>query len=52
MFQGNNVWEEEGNSAIFQELGSRPATMEAAHPADAYGIMPGHRAEHADAKQA
>ena len=27
VFQGNNVWDEEGNWAVFQELGSCPATM-------------------------
>ena len=42
VFQGNNVWDEEGNWAVFQELGSCPATMEAARCADPYGLMPGH----------
>ena len=30
VFQGNNVLDEEGSLAVFQELGSCPATMEAA----------------------
>ena len=34
VFQGNNAWDEEGNWAVFQELGSCPATMEAARCAD------------------
>ena len=37
---------------MFQELGSCPATMEAARTADAYGCFPGHAAEQADAEQA
>ena len=52
VFQGNNVWDEEGNWAVFQELGSCPATMEAARCADAYGLMPGHDVQQADAEQA
>ena len=52
VFQGNNVWDEEGNWATFQELGSCPATMEAARCADAYGLMPGHSVQQADAEQA
>ena len=48
VFQGNNVrdW------AIFQELGSCPATMEAARCVDAYGLLPGHAVEQSDAEQA
>ncbi len=41
VFQGNNVRDEDGNWAIFQELGSSPATMEAARCADAYWYVPG-----------
>ena len=52
VFQGNNVWDEEGNWAVFQELGSCPATMEAARCADAYGLMPEHDVQQADAEQA
>ena len=52
MFQGNNVWDEEGNWAIFQELGSCLATMEAERCADAYVLMPGHSVQQADAEQA
>jgi hypothetical protein len=40
VLQGNNVRDEDGNWAIFQELGSSPATMEAARCADAYGMCP------------
>ena len=52
VFQGNNVWDEKGNWSIFQELGSRPATMEAARSAEANGLMPGHSVQQADAEQA
>ena len=52
VFQGNNVRDEAGNWAIFQELGSSPATMEAARCADAYGMSPGNDVEQCDAEQA
>ena len=52
VFQGNNVKDEDGNWAIFQELGSSPATMEAARCADAYGLFPGHATQQSDAVQA
>ena len=52
VFQGNNVRDEDGNWAIFQELGSSPATMEAARCADAYGMCPGNEVEQFDAEQA
>ena len=37
---------------MFQDLGSSPATMEAAKAADAYGLCPGYDVEQADAEQA
>ena len=52
VFQGNNVKHEWGQWAIFAELGSSPATMDAARAADAYGLMPGHAVEQSDAEQA
>ena len=52
VFQGNNVRDEYGNWAIFAELGSSPATMEAARAADAYGLFPGHAVQQSDAEQA
>ena len=52
VFQGNNVRDEEGNWAIFQELGSSPDIMEAARCADAYGMCPGNDIEQCDAEQA
>ena len=52
VFQGNHVKDEGGNWAIFADLGSSPATMEAAKAADAYGLLPGHAVEQSDAEQA
>merc|ERR1712127_380015 len=52
VFGGDNVRDEAGNWAMFQDLGSCPATMEAARTADAYGCFPGHDAQQADAEQA
>ena len=40
------------STAIFQDLGSCPATMETGKIADAYGCFPGHDVEQADADQA
>ena len=42
------MWDED----VVQELGSCPATMEAARSAEAYGLMPGHDVQQADAEQA
>ena len=38
--------------ALFEDLGSSPATLESSKMVDAYGLMPGHDAEDADAEQA
>jgi hypothetical protein len=52
VFQGNDVRDQNWDAAMFQELSSCPATMEAAKAADAYGLAPGHTLEQADAEQA
>ena len=52
VFQGNNVQDENWNAALFQELGSSPATMEAGKACDAFGLAPGHAVQQADAEQA
>ena len=52
VFQGNNVKDENNDTALFSELGSSPATMEAGKTLDAYGHMPGNVCEQADGKQA
>jgi len=52
VFGGDNVRDEVGNYALFQDLGSCPATMEAARAADAYGCIEGHDVQQCDAEQA
>ena len=42
VFLGNRVQDENWEAAIFQDLGSSPATMQAAKSIDAYGCLPGH----------
>ena len=41
-----------GDHALFAEMGSSPASMEAAKLLDAYGSQPGYSKEQADAVQA
>ena len=52
VFQGNNVKDENSDQALFSELGSSPATMEAGKALDAYGHAPGNDCQQADGKQA
>ena len=52
VYQGNDVKDEHGNYAMFQELSSNPATMEAVKAVNAYGSLPGNRGEQSDAEQA
>ena len=52
VFQGNNVRDENSDVALFAELSSSPATMEAGKVVDAFGAQPGHCTEQADGKQA
>ena len=52
MFQGNNVKDEAADVALFAELVSSPANMEAGKALDAYGSMPGNRTSQGDGKQA
>ena len=52
VFQGNNVVDQDWETAIFQDLGSSPATMEAGKIADAYGCLRGNATQQADAEQA
>ena len=46
------MWTQNRDVAIFQELASQPATLEASCAADAYGCLEGHTIEQADAEQA
>ena len=52
VFQGNNVRDENSDHALFNELGSSPASMEAAKLLDAFGSQPGFSEQQADAIQA
>ena len=52
VFQGNNVRDENADTALFAELGSSPATMEAGKAIDAYGSQPGHIVQQNDGVQA
>ena len=52
MFQGNTVWDTNYDYAIFQDLSSNPATMEAAKAADLVSLFPGNAGEQAYATQA
>ena len=52
MFQGNRVVDQNYDAALFQDLGSAPATMEASKAADFYGCVPGNDIQVADAEQA
>ena len=52
VFQGNRVVNQNWETAIFQDLGSAPATMEAGRAADFYGCLPDHSITVADAEQA
>ena len=52
MFQGNKVWGENSDHALFAELGSSPASMEAGKIIDVYGSQPRFTKQQADARQA
>ncbi|MCP4242468.1 MAG: hypothetical protein GY772_18080, partial [bacterium] len=52
VFRGNDVRDETWEAAMFEELSSNLATMEAAKAADCYGLVPGHEVWQADAERA
>ena len=52
VFQGNNVVNQNWETALFQNLGSSPATMEAGKICDMVGCCHGNDTEQADADQA
>ena len=52
VFKGNNVHDENWDHALFAEMGSSPASMEAAKVLDPYGSQPGFAKQQADAVQA
>ena len=52
VFDGSSVVDQDKNVALFQELSSCPATMQACKAADSYGCFPNHVIQQADAIQA
>ena len=52
VFQGNQVYDQNHKYAIFQVLGSSPATLQAAKAVDFFGCLPNHVIEVVDAEQA
>ena len=52
VFAGNRVVDQNWEAALFSELSSSPATMEAAKSADAVGLFPGYCTELSDAPKA
>ena len=52
VFLGSQVKNQNWEAAMFQDLGSSPATMEAGKAADIVGCMPGNNCQQADAEQA
>ena len=52
VYQGSDVRDQIGNAAVFEQLGSNPATMEASKAADAYGLQPGYIIETSDCDKA
>lgn len=52
VYQGNNVVTQNYEIAMFQDLGSAPASMEAGKAGDCYGCFHGNAIEQADAEQA
>jgi hypothetical protein len=52
VFQGNQVRDQNFDWAVFQELGSSPASLTASKISDFYGLAKGHTIEQADAEQA
>jgi hypothetical protein len=52
VYQGNQVRDEYGRQAVFEDLGSSPAAMESGKLLDGYGLLEGHDCQIADAIQA
>ena len=52
VFQGNQVKDQNWDVALFNELASTPATMEASRIADIYSCFKGHSMEGRDVEQA
>ena len=52
VFQGNNVRDQNWDVALFNEMASTPATLEASRIADIYSCMPDHTMQGRDVEQA
>ena len=52
VLQGDRVVDQNWDVAMFQDLGSNPANMDASRAADCYGCMIGNGVELVDAEQA
>ena len=52
VFRGSDVKDEYNDTAIFNELSSAPATLEASKAVEAYGPIDGHTSSQCDAEQA
>ncbi len=52
VFQGNRVVNQNWEAAMFQNLGSSPASMESGKALDCLGCTPGYATVQADAEQA
>ena len=52
VFQGNNVKDQNWDVALFNEMQSTPATLEASKIADIYSCFPGHGVQARDVEQA
>ena len=52
VFQGNQVYDQNNNYDIFQDLGSSLATLQAAKAVDFCGCLPNHVIEVVDAEHA
>ena len=52
VFRGNDVKDQKWEAAMFQELCSSPAAMEASKSTDFYGCLPGYACHQADVEQA
>ena len=52
VLQGNEIRTQNHDYAVFNELGSNPATLEASKITDLWGSAPGHTSQQTDARQA
>jgi hypothetical protein len=52
VYQGSDIRDQNGMTALFDQLGSNPSTMEASKACDAYGLQPGFVTEQSDCDKA